>query len=142
MSAPRPVYTAPNRPPEAAPREKKPKRQSIYANQNGGILQMWKEGQAASAHGVHPAGIANPKKGFVEAVGRPGGEGPERLSFRGNRASPIHRRRLVSSRFFRVLLAATAAGACVEFLRAIPTYGDIGESLVADRRQPSNARHL
>ena len=37
VSAPRPVYTAPNRPPEAAPKEKKPKRQSIYANQNGGI---------------------------------------------------------------------------------------------------------
>ena len=54
VSAPRPVYTAPNRPPEAAPREKKPKRQSIYANQNGGI--------------------ANPKKGKRKRWGDPGGQ--------------------------------------------------------------------
>ena len=54
VSAPRPVYTAPNRPPEAAPREKKPKRQSIYANQNGGL--------------------ANPKKGKRKRWGDPGGQ--------------------------------------------------------------------
>jgi len=54
VSAPRPVYTAPNKPPEAAPREKKPKRQSIYANQNGGI--------------------ANPKKGKRKRWGDPGGQ--------------------------------------------------------------------
>ena len=54
VSAPRPVYTAPNRPPEAAPKEKKPKRQSIYANQNGGL--------------------ANPKKGKRKRWGDPGGQ--------------------------------------------------------------------
>ena len=54
VSAPRPVYTAPNKPPEAAPREKKPKRQSIYANQNGGL--------------------ANPKKGKRKRWGDPGGQ--------------------------------------------------------------------
>ena len=50
VSAPRPVYTAPNRPPEAAPREKKPKRQSIYANQNGGISPCGNHILGASAH--------------------------------------------------------------------------------------------
>ena len=54
VSAPRPVYTAPNRPAEAVPKEKKPKRQSIYANQNGGI--------------------ANPKKGKRKRWGDPGGQ--------------------------------------------------------------------
>ena len=50
VSAPRPVYTAPNKPPEAAPREKKPKRQSIYANQNGGIPLCGNHISGASAH--------------------------------------------------------------------------------------------
>ena len=73
VSAPRPVYTAPNRPPEAAPREKKPKRQSIYANQNGGIQLCGNHISGASAHGVH-AGIANPKKGKRKRWGDPGGQ--------------------------------------------------------------------
>ena len=73
VSAPRPVYTAPNRPAEAAPREKKPKRQSIYANQNGGIALCGNHISGASAHGVH-AGIANPKKGKRKRWGDPGGQ--------------------------------------------------------------------
>ena len=74
VSAPRPVYTAPNRPPEAAPREKKPKRQSIYANQNGGIsLCVEIEFRARRLTRVH-AGIANPKKGKRKRWGDPGGQ--------------------------------------------------------------------
>ena len=74
MSAPRPVYTAPNRPPEAAPREKKPKRQSIYANQNGGIpLCVEIKFRARRLMSVH-TGIANPKKGKRKRWGDPGGQ--------------------------------------------------------------------
>ena len=72
VSAPRPVYTAPNRPPEAAPKEKKPKRQSIYANQNGGIALCGNHISGASAH-ERPRRHRKSQKGQAEAVGRPGG---------------------------------------------------------------------